>query len=71
MMMQSYKQKENPQFERIMRYINMGFTGMFSIETVMKIIGFGVKVRITYTKTGNIKFTYNAIFFLLEIYIII
>lgn len=29
-----------------MRYINMGFTGMFSVETVLKIIGFGIKVGI-------------------------
>lgn len=27
-----------------MRYINMGFTGMFSVETVLKIFGFGIKV---------------------------
>lgn len=33
-------------YEKSMRYINMGFTGMFSVETVLKIIGFGVKVCI-------------------------
>lgn len=32
-----------------MRYINMGFTGMFSVETVLKIIGFGIKVGILET----------------------
>lgn len=26
----------------------MGFTGMFSVETVLKIIGFGVKVGTNY-----------------------
>ncbi|XP_050746417.1 voltage-dependent calcium channel type A subunit alpha-1 isoform X7 [Drosophila biarmipes] len=30
-------------YEKSLRYINMGFTGMFSVETVLKIIGFGVK----------------------------
>lgn len=29
-----------------LKYINMGFTGMFSVETVLKIIGFGVKVSV-------------------------
>lgn len=27
-----------------LKYLNMGFTGMFSVETILKIIGFGVKV---------------------------
>jgi len=31
-------------YEKSLKYINMGFTGMFSVETVLKIIGFGVKV---------------------------
>ncbi|XP_017489043.1 PREDICTED: voltage-dependent calcium channel type A subunit alpha-1-like, partial [Rhagoletis zephyria] len=30
-------------YEKSLKYINMGFTGMFSVETVLKIIGFGVK----------------------------
>ncbi|XP_055380450.1 voltage-dependent calcium channel type A subunit alpha-1 isoform X7 [Condylostylus longicornis] len=30
-------------YEKSLRYINMGFTGMFSVETVLKIIGFGIK----------------------------
>ncbi|XP_034116081.1 voltage-dependent calcium channel type A subunit alpha-1 isoform X14 [Drosophila albomicans] len=30
-------------YEQSLKYINMGFTGMFSVETVLKIIGFGVK----------------------------
>ncbi|XP_031638626.1 voltage-dependent calcium channel type A subunit alpha-1 isoform X5 [Contarinia nasturtii] len=34
---------QSPVFEKLMRYINMGFTGMFSVETVLKIIGFGIK----------------------------
>lgn len=33
-------------YEKSLKYINMGFTGMFSVETVLKIIGFGVKVVI-------------------------
>lgn len=31
-------------YEKSLKYINMGFTGMFSVETVLKIIGFGFKV---------------------------
>lgn len=27
-----------------MKYLNMIFTGMFSVETVLKIIGFGARV---------------------------
>lgn len=34
----------------------MGFTGMFSVETVLKIIGFGIKVGILENK---IKHTQN------------
>lgn len=33
-------------YEKSLKYINMGFTGMFSVETVLKIIGFGVKVSV-------------------------
>ena len=29
----------------------MGFTGMFSVETILKIIGFGVKVGANNNKT--------------------
>lgn len=36
-----------------MRYINMGFTGMFSVETVLKIIGFGIKVGILENKNKH------------------
>lgn len=31
-------------YEKSLKYLNMGFTGMFSVETILKIIGFGVKV---------------------------
>lgn len=41
---QYHNQSKN--YEKAMRYINMGFTGMFSVETVLKIMGFGVKVCI-------------------------
>lgn len=33
----------------------MGFTGMFSVETVLKIIGFGIKVGILEHKTQKKK----------------
>uniref|UniRef100_T1H6Q1 Ion transport domain-containing protein n=1 Tax=Megaselia scalaris TaxID=36166 RepID=T1H6Q1_MEGSC len=35
--------KQGDVYEKSLKYINMGFTGMFSVETVLKIIGFGVK----------------------------
>lgn len=46
--MWTYQQYHNQSqtYEKAMRYINMGFTGMFSVETVLKIIGFGIKVGI-------------------------
>lgn len=37
---------QSKEFEKSLKYLNMGFTGMFSVETVLKIIGFGVKVGI-------------------------
>uniref|UniRef100_A0A1B0EZA3 EF-hand domain-containing protein n=2 Tax=Lutzomyia longipalpis TaxID=7200 RepID=A0A1B0EZA3_LUTLO len=42
----SFKYKYHQQskmYEKSLKYLNMGFTGMFSVETVLKIIGFGVK----------------------------
>lgn len=48
-----------------MRYINMGFTGMFSVETVLKIIGFGIKVGIleqTQQKNKKNSLNYNSPF---------
>lgn len=47
---QYHEQDDN--YEKSMRYINMGFTGMFSVETVLKIIGFGIKVCIAFVYTG-------------------
>ncbi|XP_033150271.1 voltage-dependent calcium channel type A subunit alpha-1 [Drosophila busckii] len=41
LMMKYHNQSEI--YEKSLKYINMGFTGMFSVETVLKIIGFGVK----------------------------
>ncbi|KAL5275646.1 cac family protein [Megaselia abdita] len=35
--------KQGDVYEKSLKYINMGFTGMFSVETVLKIVGFGVK----------------------------
>lgn len=39
-------------YEKSLKYLNMGFTGMFSVETVLKIIGFGVKVGTIRTSTA-------------------
>ncbi|XP_053950332.1 voltage-dependent calcium channel type A subunit alpha-1 isoform X12 [Anastrepha ludens] len=41
LMMKYHNQGE--MYDKSLKYINMGFTGMFSVETVLKIIGFGVK----------------------------
>ncbi|XP_065091465.1 voltage-dependent calcium channel type A subunit alpha-1-like isoform X5 [Ochlerotatus camptorhynchus] len=34
---------QNKKLENFMKYLNMIFTGMFSVETVLKIIGFGAR----------------------------
>ncbi|CRL08058.1 CLUMA_CG021016, isoform A [Clunio marinus] len=41
LMMKYHQQSKN--YEKSLKYLNMGFTGMFSVETILKIIGFGVK----------------------------
>ncbi|XP_063633310.1 LOW QUALITY PROTEIN: voltage-dependent calcium channel type A subunit alpha-1 [Cydia splendana] len=41
LMMKYYNQ--NDLYADILKYSNMGFTGMFSVETVLKIIAYGVK----------------------------
>ncbi|CAD7087319.1 unnamed protein product [Hermetia illucens] len=43
LLMMKYHQ-QSKMYEKSLMYLNMGFTGMFSVETVLKIIGFGVKV---------------------------
>lgn len=35
---------QNQTYERVLRYINMLFTGLFTIEAMLKIFGFGLKV---------------------------
>ncbi|XP_037914495.1 voltage-dependent calcium channel type A subunit alpha-1 isoform X2 [Hermetia illucens] len=42
LLMMKYHQ-QSKMYEKSLMYLNMGFTGMFSVETVLKIIGFGVK----------------------------
>lgn len=44
---------QSKEFEKSLKYLNMGFTGMFSVETVLKIIGFGVKVGIIKTTVAT------------------
>ncbi|KAG4066428.1 hypothetical protein HA402_007064 [Bradysia odoriphaga] len=41
LMMKFYGQSET--YEKVMQFINMAFTGMFTIETILKIIGFRFK----------------------------
>jgi len=43
--------KQGEMYEKALKYVNMGFTGMFSVETVLKIIGFGVKVGFSLNKS--------------------
>ncbi|XP_052566655.1 voltage-dependent calcium channel type A subunit alpha-1 isoform X18 [Culex pipiens pallens] len=60
---------QGKEFEKSLKYLNMGFTGMFSVETILKIIGFGVKFHdapptlIDILSFMNLVFTF---FFLLE-----
>ncbi|KOB73804.1 Cacophony, partial [Operophtera brumata] len=67
LMMKYYNQ--NDLYADILKYSNMGFTGMFSVETVLKIVAYGVKFHeaplpLMDTLTFmNLVFT---IFFLLE-----
>ena len=42
---------QNDIYADVLKYSNMGFTGMFSVETVLKIIAYGVKVS---TQTQSI-----------------
>ncbi|CAG9575550.1 unnamed protein product [Danaus chrysippus] len=67
LMMKYYNQ--NDLYADILKYSNMGFTGMFSVETVLKIIAYGVKFHeappllMDVLTVMNIVFTF---FFLLE-----
>lgn len=44
---------QNKKLENFMKYLNMIFTGMFSVETVLKIIGFGA--RVSYSSVGEVE----------------
>jgi len=49
-------------YEKSLKYINMGFTGMFSVETVLKIIGFGVKVsKLLYKTLSVIRYSCKSV----------
>ncbi|KAJ8734234.1 hypothetical protein PYW07_014785 [Mythimna separata] len=67
LMMKYYNQ--NDIYADVLKYSNMGFTGMFSVETVLKIIAYGVKFHeappllMDMLTFMNLVFT---IFFLLE-----
>ncbi|XP_022169018.1 voltage-dependent calcium channel type A subunit alpha-1-like [Myzus persicae] len=43
LMMKFYQQKKS--YKTALHYMNMVFTGMFTIECVLKILAFGVRVR--------------------------
>ncbi len=43
---QFHNQEEN--YERYLGYANMVFTGMFTVECILKIISFGVRVSLLY-----------------------
>uniref|UniRef100_A0A4Y0BI67 Voltage-dependent calcium channel type A subunit alpha-1 n=1 Tax=Anopheles funestus TaxID=62324 RepID=A0A4Y0BI67_ANOFN len=60
---------QGKEFEKSLKYLNMGFTGMFSVETILKIIGFGVKFHDAPTTLIDILSFMNLVFtffFLLE-----
>ncbi|XP_049884559.1 voltage-dependent calcium channel type A subunit alpha-1 isoform X4 [Pectinophora gossypiella] len=67
LMMKYYNQ--NDLYADVLKYSNMGFTGMFSVETVLKIIAYGVKFHeappllMDMLTFMNLVFTF---FFLLE-----
>ena len=52
-----HQQRKN--YEKSLKYLNMGFTGMFSVETILKIIGFGVKVGDQYCQPSVEIFKHN------------
>lgn len=48
-------------YDKVLRYINMLFTGLFTIEAILKIFGFGIKVcslKIIYFKIFQFQNTY-------------
>jgi hypothetical protein len=51
--------QQSKNYEKSLKYLNMGFTGMFSVETILKIIGFGVKVGATSQPTVDFYFSYS------------
>lgn len=50
---------QNDVYADVLKYSNMGFTGMFSVETVLKIIAYGVKVS-TQTQFGLTLQLFNS-----------
>lgn len=50
---------QNDIYADVLKYSNMGFTGMFSVETVLKIIAYGVKVS-TQTQCIDCRPTHNT-----------
>lgn len=49
--------QQSKNYEKSLKYLNMGFTGMFSVETILKIIGFGVKVGANTTSQTKVMST--------------
>jgi len=39
-------------YKNTLKYMNMCFTGMFTVECILKIAAFGVKVGSTYRQTS-------------------
>lgn len=49
---------QNDLYADILKYSNMGFTGMFSVETVLKIVAYGVKVS---TQTLTLRYDIDQV----------
>ena len=53
--------QQSKNYEKSLKYLNMGFTGMFSVETILKIIGFGVKVGATNYQPVESRFLFRIL----------
>lgn len=57
--LQSHGQSEG--FEKVMRNINIVFTTLFTIESILKILGFGIKVSSNISSGQMIFFSINFV----------
>ncbi|KAJ9592913.1 hypothetical protein L9F63_015418, partial [Diploptera punctata] len=53
--------KQSTVYKETLGYMNIGFTSMFTIECILKIVAFGVRVRNTITSTTTATYTLISI----------